>query len=95
MAEAAGKQEGKTLSPDMVGYGFSNLNVHEQGEKRSPGLGQSSKSAPQNMESSSSEAWNPNWERRAETESWGTPYHHTTEHRAQAKAIDASWGRLG
>ena len=53
-----------------------------------PGLRQ----APQNNESSSLEAWNPNWVGRAETESWGTPYHHTHEHRAQQKAIDASWG---
>jgi hypothetical protein len=75
-----------------MGYGFSNLNVREQGEKPSPRLRQSAKAAPQNLESSSSAAWNPNWEGRAETESWGTPYHHTPEHRAQAKAIDGSWG---
>jgi hypothetical protein len=84
-------------SPDRD-YGFSNLNVREQGEKPSPGLRQAAKSAPRNVESSSSETLNPDWEGRAEnvwrekTESWGTPYHHTPEHRQEAKAIDKSWG---
>ncbi len=95
--KAAGKKETGTLSPDRE-YGFSNLNVREQGEKPSPGLRQASKSIPPNNESSSSEPWNPDWEGRAEnvwrreTESWGTPYHHTPEHRQEAKAIDKSWG---
>jgi hypothetical protein len=84
-------------SPDRD-YGFSNLNVQEQGEKPSPGLRQAAKSAPRNIGSSSSETLNPDWEERAEnvwraeTESWGTPYHHTPEHRQEAKAIDKSWG---
>ncbi len=76
--ETAGKKEAGTLSPDRE-YGFSNLNVREQGEKPSPGLRQASKSISPNNESSSSEPWNPDWEGRAknawraETESWGTP----------------------
>ena len=77
---AARKKESGTLSPDRE-YGFSNLNVREQGEKSSPGLRQAAKSAPQNMESSSSETCNPDWGGenvwRRETESWGTPYHYT------------------
>jgi hypothetical protein len=40
--ETAGKNEAGTLSPDRE-YGFSNLNVREQGEKPCPGLRQSSK----------------------------------------------------
>jgi hypothetical protein len=83
-------------SPDRD-YGFSNLNVREQGEKPSPGLRQAAKSAP-HLESSSSETLNPDWEGRgenvwrAETESWGTPYHHTPQHRQEAKEIDKGWG---
>jgi hypothetical protein len=60
----------------------------------SPGLRQAAKSAPQNIESFSSETWNPNWEGRTKTESWGTPYHHTHEQRAQAKTIDDEWGKI-
>jgi hypothetical protein len=95
--ETNGKKEAGTLSQDRA-YRFSNLNVREQGEEPSPGLRKSSKSIPPNNESSSSEPWNPDWEGRTEnewreeTESWGTPYHYTPEHRAQAKAVDASWG---
>jgi hypothetical protein len=51
----ARKKAKRTMSPDRD-YGFSNLNVQEQGEKPSPGLRQAAKSAPQNIESSSSEA---------------------------------------
>jgi hypothetical protein len=47
--EKGGKKEAGTLSPDRE-YGFSNLNVREQGEKCSPGLRKSSKSIPPNNE---------------------------------------------
>ena len=87
----ARRQARQTTSPDRED-GFSNLNVQEQGEKPSPGLRKAAKSAPQNVESSSSEPWNPDWEGRAETESWGTPYHYTHEHRAQEKEIGKGWG---
>ncbi len=92
----ARKKARQAKSPDRD-YGFSNLNVQEQGEKPSPGLRQAAKSAPRTIESSSSETLNPDWEGRAEnvwraeTESWGTPHHHTPEHRQEAKAIDKSW----
>jgi hypothetical protein len=95
----ARKKARQAKSPDRD-YGFSNLNVQEQGKKPSPGLRQAAKSAPQNIESSSSETWNPDWEGRAEnvwraeTDSWGTSYHHTLEHRQEAKAIDLSWGEM-
>ncbi len=57
-AEARQKaRQGK--SPDRD-YGFSNLNVREQGEKPSPGIRQAAKSAP-HLESSSSETLNPDW----------------------------------
>ena len=71
---------------------FPDLEVQEQGEESSPGLRKSAKSTPPTVGSSSSEAWDSNWEGRAETESWGTPYHYTSEHGAQAKAIDEGWG---
>jgi hypothetical protein len=51
---AARKKAKQTMSPDRD-YGFSNLNVQEQEEKPSPVLRQAAKSAPQNIESSSSE----------------------------------------
>jgi hypothetical protein len=47
----ARKKARQTKSPDRD-YGFSNLNVQEQGEKPSPGLRKAAKSAPQNIESS-------------------------------------------
>jgi hypothetical protein len=78
--------------------GFSNLDGRKQGEKPSPGLRQADKSippTPPNIERASRrapETWNPNWEGREETESWGTPYHHTEKFRAQEKAIGQSWG---
>jgi hypothetical protein len=74
----ARKKARQAKSPDRD-YGFSNLDVQEQGEKPSPGLRQAAKSTPRNIESSSSETLNPDWEGRAEnvwraeTESWGTP----------------------
>jgi hypothetical protein len=49
----ARKKARQTTSPDRD-YGFSNLNVQEQGEKPSPGLRKAAKSAPQTFGSSSS-----------------------------------------
>jgi hypothetical protein len=66
---------------------FTNLRDREQGEKSSPGLRHAAKSVD-------TDTWNPNWEGRAEVDSWGTGmYHHTQEFRAQEKEIADSWSQ--